>query len=517
MTDVTDAAALAAWRVALGQPHIQALLITAVFVACRLVTAASIGLGVDESYTISIAREWSLSYFDHPPLHLWIVHAFENVLGSGRAVRLPFIALSGATSWLMFLLSRRLFGAPAAVWATLAFNFAGFFTFAAGAWVLPDGPLNLCLIAAALALTGAIFPEREYSSARAWRGWLGGGALIGLAGLSKYQAALFCVGLPIFLATTREHRRWFMHPAPYAAAALALLVVSPVVVWNAEHGWVSFLFQGSRGAPKHALNLLAPMAALAGQAVLLLPWMFAPMAVAALAAARVGPREPQNWFCLMLALPAIMLFTLSPLWSDHSLPHWSMPGWLLLMPLVGDMLARNSSSQKWPARWAWGSALALAVLWPFVAIEATTGFLAKTFPAIGHDPTVELVEWTGLRNQITRRLQSPARCLFVAAVSWNEAGKISQAVGDMVPVRVFSSDPHGFAYLRQPADFTGCDALIIAQRSKIQEHLADLSPYFSYIHPFATDWEGRHSKEIELTILDAHNLLRPYPPAYRDH
>ena len=76
MTDVTDSAALAAWRVALRQPHIQASLIAAVFVACRLVTAASIGLGVDESYTISIAREWSLSYFDHPPLHLWIVHAF---------------------------------------------------------------------------------------------------------------------------------------------------------------------------------------------------------------------------------------------------------------------------------------------------------------------------------------------------------------------------------------------------------------------------------------------------------
>ena len=44
-----------------------ALTILAGFLVARLAFAFSLGLGVDESYTIAISRRLSLSYFDHPP------------------------------------------------------------------------------------------------------------------------------------------------------------------------------------------------------------------------------------------------------------------------------------------------------------------------------------------------------------------------------------------------------------------------------------------------------------------
>jgi hypothetical protein len=49
-----------------------ALAILAGFAIARLLFAFAIGLGIDESYTVAISRRLSLSYFDHPPLHLWI-------------------------------------------------------------------------------------------------------------------------------------------------------------------------------------------------------------------------------------------------------------------------------------------------------------------------------------------------------------------------------------------------------------------------------------------------------------
>jgi len=88
-----------------------ALALIAVFALARLALAATLGLGFDESYTIVVARRLDLSYFDHPPLHQWIAHFAALAFGEGAATRLPFVALFAATGWLMFALTRRLFGA----------------------------------------------------------------------------------------------------------------------------------------------------------------------------------------------------------------------------------------------------------------------------------------------------------------------------------------------------------------------------------------------------------------------
>ena len=67
-----------------------ALAILAAFAIARLLFAFAIGLGIDESYTVAISRRLSLSYFDHPPLHLWIAHLAALALGENVAVRVRF-------------------------------------------------------------------------------------------------------------------------------------------------------------------------------------------------------------------------------------------------------------------------------------------------------------------------------------------------------------------------------------------------------------------------------------------
>src|SRR5215470_7064107 len=78
----------------------------------RVVFASSLGLGVDESYTVATARHLELGYFDHPPLTWWLAWAARGVSGSEAALplRLPFIALCAVTTWLMFAATRALFG-----------------------------------------------------------------------------------------------------------------------------------------------------------------------------------------------------------------------------------------------------------------------------------------------------------------------------------------------------------------------------------------------------------------------
>jgi hypothetical protein len=496
----------------------QVLWIIAITVVARLCTAAAMGLGMDESYSTAIARDFHLSYFDHPPLHQWIAHAAGEAVGYGRWVRLPFIALFAGSSWLMYRLTARLFGQEAGVWAALALNLSAFFTLAAGEWVLPDGPLIFCELAAAATVARIVFPQPGESE-QPWRLWPLTGLWLGLAALSKYQAAPVALGLIIFMMTTRAGRRWLTHPALYAGAALAVLAASPVLIWNAQHEWVSFAFQGGRGAPRR-FNIAGPLESLAGQMALLLPWIGALLVCAGVGAARRGREDPRTWFCLMAAAPTIALFTLLPLLGSRGLPHWPMPGWLMLFPLLGAWLGRaNAQGRRWPRIWAACSAGALGVLWIVAASDAATAWVRDAFPRAfpKTDPTYEAIDWKRLRTDLDRRgLLKPG--MFVVAAEWNEAGKIDQAVGDAAPVLVFSQDPRQYAFRTDSRGLIGHDALIVGRGPTVAQELASLRPHFASLTPLEGFSVGRGDKtEIPLTVIAAHELRTPYPlPAWAE-
>ena len=485
------------------------LLIIAAFVLARLAASALIGLGMDESYSTAVSRHLHLSYFDHPPLHQWMAHLGGELFGYGRWTRLPFIALFAGTGWLMFRLTARLFGEIAGVWAVLALNLSAFFTLAAGGWVLPDGPLVFCELAATVCLTRALLPGPGEAD-KPWLWWSATGLWLGLAALSKYQAATVGLGMALFILTTARGRRALATPWPYLAGVVILLIASPVLVWNAQHDWVSFAFQGGRGAARH-LAPLGPLVGLLGQAALLLPWIAVPLVWAGIGAIKRGPDDERSWLCLMAAAPTIVLFTLLPLLGAKVLPHWPMPGWLMLFPVLGYALAR--SDRRWPKSWAAISAGVLALVWIVAASDAATAWVRDTLPKAfpKTDPTYEAIAWTRLRADLDKAgLLKPGQ--FVVAAEWNEAGKIDQAVGDAEPVLVFSDDPREYAFRPNSADLVGHDALIIGRGPTIAQELPKLRGYFASLQALPGYSVGRGDKrEIELTVIQAHDLLKPYP------
>ena len=500
----------------LKSPTVQVLGLIVLFVLLRLITSRFVGLGTDESYSVAVARDLHLSYFDHPPMQYWLVHAIAPLVGYGRGGRLPFIALFAGSSWLMFVLTRRLFGEAAGVWAVLGLNLSAFFTFAAGSWVLPDGPLIFFLLGAATALARLWFSTPSEAS-RPWASWLTLGVWIGLAALSKYQAALFCVGIAAAIATVSHRRGQLAHPAPYAAALLSLLILSPVLIWNAHHGWASFAFQAGRGAPGHKPHPLGPVVALAAQAVLLLPWVFWPMARASIGAARAGLGAERGWFCLMLAAPAIAVFTLMPLLSPLGLPHWSMPGWLFLFPLLGERLAAAvAADRRWPKAWLIFAALFVLAGGALAVFDAATGWAGAAWPTLFKrgDPTAETLEWTPVRVALEQRGRLGAtlpRPLLIAP-QWNEAGKLDEAVGGEATVMVFSPDQREFAFRHDAKAFVGHDALIVGKLDTLNKRLPELRGYFHDVAtgpPIAVGRDGR--RELTIGVIEAHDLLRPYP------
>jgi 4-amino-4-deoxy-L-arabinose transferase-like glycosyltransferase len=485
------------------------------FLVARLVLAATLGFTVDESYTIANARDLNLAYFDHPPLHYWILHAFMRFLGEGHAARLPFVILFAGSSWLLYLLSRRLFDAWAGVYAVLALNLSAFFTVSAGCLIVPDGPLIFFLLTAALAVANELFSVKAAPSP--WRIWILAGVSVGFAALSKYQAILFGFSILLYPVSVPARRHVFLQPAPWVGAAIATVMFAPVLIWNAQHDWVSFKYQGGRGLTQGGLHIGNALVNAAGQTLYLSLWVFVPMAIAVWQALRAGRTQERSWYCLWLGLPTIAFFTVIPLWGDKGLPHWSMSGWLMLYPILGNYLSR-AARQAWPRRWAIASAVLFAAMLLIVVGHSVTGAGRLFLPAAFRfgDPTLEVVEWTPLRVELQSRGYLDRKDMFVIVPHWIDAGRIDQALGGALPVVVFgdTSEPKNFDFRYDPKLLVGRDALIIGRKITPGTE-SSVRQYFQFVKELPPFMFGRSGmQEIELRIMLAKKLLKPFPSYY---
>lgn len=488
-------------------PERKTLALILVALALRFVFAASTGLGVDEAYTVATSRALALSAFDHPPLAWWIVHFANVVLGeSDFALRLPFLLLFALTSWLMFVLTRRLFGAEPGFCATLALNLSPALGLTDASWILPDAPLLPAMLVCAYALARVFF-EEDKRSARLW--WLLAGVGAGVSLLSKYHGILLFAGAGLFILLSARQRFWLATPWPYAAALVALIFFAPVLVWNADHHWISFAFQGARAGAPH-LHLLAPLALIGLQSLWLAPWIFFPLAALFIRALLRGPAQEKDFFLACLAAAPIILFTLVAFWSSgRVLPHWVAPGYLLLFPLLGRELAQRLARGEALVRRGLVAACAFMV----VGIGLVAALPRQRLAALSgpNYPLFELLDWDDFSHAFyARHLDGPKT--FIAATRWLDAGKLDDAMHGAPPVLCLSDDPRGFGLIHDPEKFVGRDAVIVAPQLTLDEARRGLGRFFDSIEPEAPiDIMQGGRPAIVLQVFRAKDFHDPAP------
>jgi len=511
----------------LRRPEGALLWLIIVGTAARLAVAWALGLGNGESYYFTSARHLSLSYLDQPPLALWIAHLSLRLTGSVDPLTLrgPFILMFGGTTWLMFVLGRKLFGPWPGFYAAAVMNLSAIFTIPVASWVQPDGPLMFFWLCCTLCLAHIFFTP-QLKRPMWW--WSLTGLALGLALLTKYHAAFLAAGAAAFAMSQPPLRRWVVHPGPYVALLIAAAVFSPVMLWNAQHDWISLQWQGNRAMATRGLRLLDLARSIGGQALWLSPWIWWPLVIELVRGFAHGRRDGERYFLSCLAVGPIVVFTLISLWAPLGFHfHWQAPGYLVLFAALGasvyEALARTDRRAVWVRRWMQASVVLLVLGLSVGVTHATTGWLRIFTPnwlfaqlrKPPSDPTLEALDYHGLEQVLARHGLLGRKDLFVFSTRWFQTGKVDYALRGQLPVLNFHRDARNLAFFERPEDWVGKDGVLVTPGHRRQAAEADITPYFERVTLLETLplYRGRYV-ERTLYIYYCRKLLEPYPLPY---
>lgn len=469
----------------------------------RLIAAFNLGLGNDEAYHFLYAAHPALSYYDHPPMMAWVEMAGLTLSATGTAtwaLRIGFIALFGASTWLLARVTTRSYGPWAGVLAAFALNVTGYYGLAAATFALPDGPLLFFWLLTIDRLELALAdPDSRRLKPWVWVGLAWGGAM-----LSKYHAVLIPLGTALYVLLHRPMRRWLRKPGPYLAFAVGFLVFSPVVLWNAGHGWASFLFQGGRAVGSWTLRPDYLVVAILAQAAYLFPWIWGSLIAILIAEWRRwrGLTSDQERLWLCLAVVPLSIFTAVACFRPV-LPHWGLIGLVSLFPILGSRWAtrleqRPNSTHRVLATCAGFSLLVLAL----AVGEYRYGWLQRDgrggwgLVDTRTDPTLDLYGWDQVADRIKQLglLDDPRTFVFTSY--WYQSAHLSHALGPERPVLCYNAeDPRGFAFWSQPNDWIGRDGVLVVV-GEIESWPRYFGRWFGSVEPVSDFWVERNGKPV---------------------
>ena len=405
----------------------------------RLLVAARSGLVFDEGYYTFWSERLAAGYLDHPPAVAVMIAigrflAGDNPLG----VRLVAVVMGLVLSGLIWRTGELLLGRRAALLAVLWYNVAP----VAGLDFIttPDPPSALFWMATVWALA-------EFVASRQRNWWLVAGVMVGLGLASKYTVAFLAPGLILLLLSSPERRRWLAYWQVWAAGLLAIAVFSPVIWWNARHGWASFLFQGRRtvtGTVGAAFfgNFVD---FLGGQALYMTP-VFLGFAIAGIAMFLRAPNRPDRAGLavpIVTALPALAYFCYHTLHAQVD-ANWLIPLWPPLS--LAAAFAAVALWERRPRLGQFASALHIAIGLAATAVVYVQA-LYYPFQLGASDRTSETRGWAAF----DARLEQLAA---THGAHWIATSRDYAATGEIASYLLFDHSPLAVRQIDEPVRWT---------------------------------------------------------------
>jgi putative flippase GtrA len=474
----------------------------------RLLIGASTGAGFDEAYYYAYSIRPSLSYFDHPPLVGFLAGFFPYLLNhtSPFTIRLGAIILFTASGLFFYLFVRQNLDERSSFLAYVFFNLIPLFFLLAGSVIIPDAGLVFFWIL-------ALFPFRKiFYGQDSLNTWIVAGLTTGFAMLSKYHGIL--LGFSLLLVLIFYRPKLFLTPKPYVYALFAFIPILPVIIWNIQHEFISFTFQGNR-AIGDSISALYLLQALAGQLAYVTPMAFIPFAVVIWQSIQrgFGKKDKDQQFYFIFGSLHVLLFLVLSLFTPI-LPHWTLPGYILLLVPFTNMIRSGLERLRWARITFRVSILLVAILLMLAFSHTKWGVLSKNMSS-NVDVSLDLVGWESIPGYL-EEMGVDEEEYFLFSHKWFLCGEIELATRGKYPVKCFNKDdPRGYGIWNKESDMLGKDGLFICSDRYFHDPVQSYRDYFQSVSP--PDSVVIHRRGIPVKTLyffRCNDLVKNYPTAY---
>ncbi len=212
-------------------------------------------LPLDTLELLGWGQAWELGYYKHPPLGAWLGEGFLQLAG-GRLDSLYLLAQLGVVVTFVYVYrTGLLFLDPLRAALAVALLEGSYFH----TYLTPNFNMN--------SLQLPLWAGASYHFLRGLRDganvhWLAFGLFAALSLLSKYSGLLLLASCGALLLLTPTGRQRLRQPGPWLAAASCLLLISPHLLWLAEHWqlpWSYLRGFGKAGSGGVAAHLIEPL------------------------------------------------------------------------------------------------------------------------------------------------------------------------------------------------------------------------------------------------------------------
>ena len=373
-----------------------------------------LNLPLDLIEALTYGREWQLGYDKLPPLPWWLVEIVYRVFGVDTA----YYALAQAVVVIAFVLvwttARPLVGAVGALVAILIIDGMHYFNFTAAKFNHDVIQLPFW------ALAGFAFHAGLRRGGIGY--WALLGAALGCALWAKYFVAVLVAPLVLFMLLDREARRRLAAPGPWVAAAVALLIMAPHLVWLVQNDFLPFHYAEARALPvRGPFDHLLRSCPVPGRTIFLHPSgagdrgaAFWPRSNNKNTPSATADAFDQRIVTLLAFGPALAVFALSLITGRGTVTMWGYPLWLFLGLWIV-LFARAALDH---VRLVW-----IGVLWATVFTILAIAFIADytVLPRIDHRYRSAFYPGGALAAAVTQRFEAatgrpPA---YIIASMWN--------------------------------------------------------------------------------------------------
>jgi 4-amino-4-deoxy-L-arabinose transferase-like glycosyltransferase len=384
-----------------------------------LLHAWSLPFSADEAHYALYGSFLDWSYFDHPPMVGWLQSIALFFSSSEFSLRVLPIILSALSLYILFNLAKKDFGEKVGFLTLLLFISAPILQ------ILPFGMIPETPLILAGLLNIWILKRIQTNQGQQVKDWILLGLILGAAGLSKYTGVT--LALSTFIVLYLQFKgRLFTQLGLYFAGIIAAVCILPVLYWNMQNDWISFLYQLNHSAGKSEYSLVAALRMQVTQFAAFGPLIYVVglMAIWKLRASK----EAKIW--LIFALPILILFSILSA-KGRSLPHWTELGVIFMLPLIAKVIISSVESKLLKR-----SFMALASISLLLTLVVQ---VLITYPKIAFDdyrhPLADLMGWKDVSSRILAQAEEGDK-VFIP--NWSHASRVAWYARPM-PVKVLDS------------------------------------------------------------------------------